>query len=381
MQYEKPAESNSFSAGSFFLFFFLRSISIHYHSLLPKYILFPKNKLYLEYYGYCFDLRIRGDVFMRAILIGVLAALFFSVTYILNRSMGLDGSSWAWSASLRYLFILPMLLILLGFTKNVKPVIEHIKKQPLPWIVWSTVGFGLFYAPLTFASMHGPGWLIAATFQITIIAGSLLVPFLNKGKKARIPLQSVFISIIILAGVFIMQIEHASSVPVKTLILCTVALIISAFAYPLGNRKMMQLVGGDLTTYQRILGMTIASMPFWLILSVYGFFMHGLPGGSQLSQTFIIAVSSGIIATGLFFYATEMVQHDNEKLAGVEATQSGEVVFALIGEVLILSAAFPNLISFLGIALVIFGMILHSITPSENKKKSKEQEAQSEQIM
>ncbi|HLS59711.1 MAG TPA: multidrug resistance efflux transporter family protein, partial [Virgibacillus sp.] len=39
---------------------------------------------------------------MRAILIGIIAALFFSVTFILNRSMELAGGSWAWSASLRF---------------------------------------------------------------------------------------------------------------------------------------------------------------------------------------------------------------------------------------------------------------------------------------
>lgn len=298
---------------------------------------------------------------MKAILIGIIAALFFSVTFVLNRSMELEGGSWVWSASLRYLFMLPILFVIVGYKRNIKPVIEHMKKSPIPWLLWSTIGFGLFYAPLTFATIYGPGWLIAATFQLTIIAGSLLVPFLNKKIKQRIPIQSICISLIILLGVFIMQVEHASSVPILSVIFCVIPVIIAAFAYPLGNRKMMELVNNDLNTFQRILGMTIASMPFWFILSIYGFAAHGLPTQSQVIQTFIVAVSSGIIATALFFYATEMVQKDNQKLAGVEATQSGEVVFALIGEILLLSASLPSTISFIGMGLVIFGMILHSI--------------------
>lgn len=188
--------------------------------------------------------------------------------------------------------------------------------------------------------------------------------------KQRIPIQSVFISLIILAGVFIMQFEYAGSVPMMDVMLCVVPLVISAFAYPLGNRKMMQLVGGQLNTFQRMLGMTIASMPFWIILSTYGIVVDGAPNSSQVLQTFIVAVSSGIIATALFFFATELVQNDNHKLAGVEATQSGEVVFALFGELLLLSAPLPSSISFIGMGLVITGMILHSVISSlANRKK------------
>ncbi|WP_404451579.1 multidrug resistance efflux transporter family protein [Virgibacillus necropolis] len=306
---------------------------------------------------------------MKATIIGILSALFFSVTFVLNRAMELEGGSWVWSATLRFFFMLPLLLIIVGYKRNVRPVFTHIKKQPLPWIIWSTVGFGLFYAPLTFATIYGPGWLVAATFQITIIAGSLLVPFLSKGKKQRIPMQSIFISLIILSGVFIMQLEHASSVPVLNVVLCVIPLIIAAFAYPLGNRKMMQVVNGQLNTFQRILGMTIASMPFWVLLSIYGIATQGAPSSNQVLQTFIVAVSSGIIATVLFFYATELVNHDNHKLAAIEATQSVEVVFVLFGELLLLSAPLPSAISFAGMALVIAGMILHSVVSSLGNRK------------
>lgn len=306
---------------------------------------------------------------MKAILIGLLAALFFSVTFVLNRFMELEGGSWVWSASLRFLFMLPILLVILCFQRNIKPVLKHIKENPIHWLIWSTVGFGLFYAPLTFATIYGPGWLVAATFQITIIAGSLLVPFLNGKSKQRIPIRSIFISLIILAGVFIIQFEHASSVSAMNVVLSMVPIVISAFAFPLGNRKMMILVNGELNTFQRILGMTICSMPFWIILSVYGFASHGAPGSNQILQTFVVAVSSGIIATVLFFYATELVQKDTQKLAGVEATQSGEVVFALFGEILILSAPMPSIISIFGIGLVILGMILHSVISAFGNRK------------
>ena len=50
--------------------------------------------------------------FARALWYGILGALFFAFTFIFNRSMNLSGGSWMWSASLRYLFSLPMLAVL-----------------------------------------------------------------------------------------------------------------------------------------------------------------------------------------------------------------------------------------------------------------------------
>lgn len=297
---------------------------------------------------------------MRPIIFGLLAALFFSFTFILNRSMELAGGSWVWSASLRFFFMLPILWLFVGWRRNIKPVLLHIKTYPLQWIIWSTVGFGLFYAPLTYATIYAPGWLVAATFQLNIVAGSLLVPLINKSNRV-IPIQSVIISLIIFAGVVLTQIEHAEAVPVKGLILTIIPLLISSISYPLGNRKMMQVVDGALNPIQRTLGMTIASLPFWILLAIFGVFTYDAPSSGQIFQTFIVAITSGVIATILYFFATDMVRHDNHKLAGVESTSSAEIIFALIGELLFLGAVFPSLISWIGIFLVIAGIILHSV--------------------
>ena len=48
----------------------------------------------------------------KALGYGILASFFFAFTFILNRSMNLGGGYWLWSACLRYLFMLPMLAVL-----------------------------------------------------------------------------------------------------------------------------------------------------------------------------------------------------------------------------------------------------------------------------
>ena len=306
---------------------------------------------------------------MRPIILGVLAAFFFAFTFIINRSMELEGGSWIWSASLRYFFMVPFLLLLVIGRKNLKPLIEEMKKNPKAWLLWSMVGFGLFYGPLCFSAAYAPGWLIASTWQITIISGSLLAPFFfetsmtKKGPvqvKGKIPLKGMAMSMIILLGIILMQIEQADSLSFLDVLLGVVPVIIASFAYPLGNRKMMDVCGGRLDVFQRVLGMTIASLPLWIVLAIYGVFTVGPPSIGQSVQSGIVAITSGVIATILFFQATDLVRGNMQKLGNVEATQSMEVLFALMGELLLLKAAFPSVISWTGMVLVMAGMVLHS---------------------
>ncbi|GGB76263.1 multidrug resistance efflux transporter family protein [Staphylococcus nepalensis] len=57
---------------------------------------------------------------------------------------------------------------------------------------------------------------------------------------------------------------HISNIDVQTFILSIMPLVVAAFAYPLGNRKMMALVDNDLNTIERIYGMTLVTLLFGL---------------------------------------------------------------------------------------------------------------------
>ncbi|XKE95452.1 multidrug resistance efflux transporter family protein [Metaplanococcus flavidus] len=306
---------------------------------------------------------------MRPIIIGVFSAFFFAFTFVLNASMEATGGSWIWSASLRYFFMVPFLVAIVLMRKNLRPVFSEMKKQPGKWLLWSFVGFGLFYAPLCFAAAYSPGWLIAGTWQITIVSGALLAPLFfttihtpvgTRKVRGKIPVKGLLMSLIILLGVALMQKEHAKQLSLENVLYGIVPILIASFAYPLGNPKMMEVCEGRLDAYQRVLGMTIASLPLWFLLSAFGIFTVGMPSGSQAFQSLLVAIFSGVIATVLFFMATDMVRGSMPKLAAVEATQSMEVLFALAGELLFLSILFPSPMSCLGIVVVILGMILHS---------------------
>lgn len=316
---------------------------------------------------------------MKEITLGILGSLFFAVTFVLNRSMELDGGSWMWSASLRFFFMVPFLLLIVALRRGLGTSFSEIRRIPGPFILWSFFAFVLFYAPLTFAAAYSPGWLVAGTWQLTIVAGVLLAPlFLAtvptkdgvKMARHRIPRLSLGISCIILLGVVLIQLPHAGTVDGRTLLLGVLPIAVAAVAYPLGNRKMMDVLGGRLDTFQRVLAMTIASLPFWILLGGIAAATAGWPSVGQVVQSLIVAVSSGVIATTLFFMATDLARHDQGRLAAVEATQSLEIVFALAGEMILLSLPLPGPLALGGIAVIIVGMSLHSFQTMLAKRKA-----------
>lgn len=67
---------------------------------------------------------------------------------------------------------------------------------------------------------------------------------------------------LIVLGIIIMQLEFAVSISLKNALFCLIPILIASFAYPLGNRKMMEVCDGRLDVFQRVLGMTVASIPF-----------------------------------------------------------------------------------------------------------------------
>ncbi|MGE6513805.1 DMT family transporter [Lysinibacillus sphaericus] len=316
---------------------------------------------------------------MKEIALGILASLFFAVTFILNHAMEMQGGSWLWSASLRYFFMLPFLLAIVFYRKGFSQLSGEMKSQPIAWLLWSFIGFVLFYAPLTFAAAFGPGWLVSGTWQFTIVAGVLLAPLFisviaDKTVRQKIPLVSLLISCVILVGILLIQVPQAQSVPLKSLLLGILPVVVAAFAYPLGNRKMMDVCGGRIDTFQRVLGMTIASMPAWIVMAIYAIVTVGLPSKAQVLQCLFVGISSGVIATILFFIATDRVRDHQGKLAAVEATQSTEIIFVIIGEVLLLGIAFPDPIAIAGLGVIIIGMLLHSYyTMLLGKKNATEQ--------
>lgn len=107
--------------------------------------------------------------------------------------------------------------------------------------------------------------------------------------------------------------------------------------------------------FNKVWLMSLGSLPFWLVLGII--VRPEAPSGSQVVNTLLVAVLAGIGATSIFFYARERALTSSE-VAGVDATQASEVIFALIGGMLFLSNALPSALGLIGIGLIILGLIL-----------------------
>ena len=115
---------------------------------------------------------------LKLIAIGLLAGLFFSSTFILNRLMSLEGGHWLWSAALRYGYMVLLLMIGLPLFRGGPSLRALLRLFGRHWKFWTlagSIGFGGFYALICFSADHAPGWVVATTWQLTIIASLVIV--------------------------------------------------------------------------------------------------------------------------------------------------------------------------------------------------------------
>lgn len=296
--------------------------------------------------------------------IGLLAGLFFSTTFILNRAMSLEGGHWFWSASLRYGYMFILLLIGLWCTQGsryMKNVIQEFTTNWRFWILCGSIGFGGFYSLICFAADFAPGWVVATTWQLTIIASLVVLMLFGRSFSPKIG----FFSLVVFCGVFLVNLSQMQNVGIVTLLLGALPVLGAAFCYPMGNQLVWEAQNGHnklpkinrellSNTFTKVLLLTLGSLPFWTILFIV--MRPAPPSGGQLLSVALVALFSGVIATTLFLNARHQAKNASE-LAAVDATQASEVIFALGGEVFFLGAALPNLIGIIGILITGIGLL------------------------
>lgn len=310
---------------------------------------------------------------LKLISFGCLSALFFSSTFILNRAMSLEGGHWLWTASLRYAWMLLLLvggLLLLGRISTLRQLCSLFRQHWCFWILTGSTGFGLFYAMLSFSASYAPGWVIATSWQMTILATPLVLLLFGR----PIPIKALLFLVIIFAGILLVNLAQLESSDWMTLLLGGLPVLVAAFAYPLGNQLLWEAQRGGnrwlpdvnhpllADAFNRILLLTIGTIPFWLLLLVWQAPPPPSPG--QLLNTGLVAVLSGVIATSLFLQARHRAKNAYQ-ISAIDATQSGEMIFSLLGEVVFLQGLLPGTNGWLGIALTVVGLILYLTSQSK----------------
>lgn len=258
----------------------------------------------------------------RLVLLGLLAGLFFSTTFVLNELMASQNSHWFWSVSGRYIFMWFISSVLIALKDGVKTLVGLSALFMDYWKFWCVaggIGFGGFYAFLYFGADHAPSWIIAATFQFTAVASLIVLAVFGERLSKRI----IGTSLLIFIGVLIANLgegaNHTTSSTSTLLLMSALPAFIAGFCFPVGN----QLVWYSTTkpTHHNALTqailhitsplmrsalnkawlLTTGSFSLWLVL---GFVIQpDLPSTSQVFNTFLVALFAGVIATSIFLLA------------------------------------------------------------------------------
>ncbi len=298
---------------------------------------------------------------LAAVGLAICAALFFTLTYVLNRSLVAGGGHWAWAVILRYLITLPLLALVLPWQGGLGELPAELRAHARTWLLWSSVGFVLFGVALTWAASSGPSWLVGGSFQTTVLAGPLLAPLIYRDARARLAWPTLAIGALIVAGVFALQWGHAPGPLHARDWLAVGAVVLAAFAYPLGNRMLLLHLERSRHTIhavQRVFGMTLCSWPLWWLLALLTWWSVGLPSWREVWLAGGVALSSGVIATILFFRATGMVRRQPAALAAVEAMQAVELLFTMLLGASLLDEPWPHGFAALGAVAITLGIAL-----------------------
>ena len=360
---------------------------------------------------------------IKLILLGLLSGAFFSSTFVLNELMSDAGGHWFWSASLRYVFMLALLTVMIGAQHGVgriKALWTIFCQHWGFWCITGSIGFGLFYMGICYAGDHASGWVVAATFMFTVVTSLLVLMAFGQ----RFDKKFIVYALIVFVGVVLVNISEglhapadAESIPLTQMLLYgALPALIAAFSYPIGNQLVWQasynakqhkakqqatsehhaqpmraetallasaydhheaqiapsepnpsalqtliaripVIETDLlqNAFNKVWLMTVGSLPFWLVLGIM--VRPELPSGAQVFNTLLVALLSGVAATSIFLYAREQAVTSSE-VAGVDSTQASEIIFALIGGMILLGNPLPSALGLVGIVLIIIGLIL-----------------------
>lgn len=292
--------------------------------------------------------------------LGLLAAALFSATFVLNRAVSLAGGHWAWNAALRYVFMAALFAAWVAVrhgSARLGAVLGLFRRRLGFWLVAGGAGFGVFYAGICYAAGHAPGWIVAATWQLTVLAA----PLVQRMFGARVPLHGLAFCLLIVGGVAVLNAGPLlAGVAPAEILAGVLPVVVAAFANPVGNQMVNRLRhgGGDgaalvADTPSTVLLLTLGALPVFALLLLVTW--PPLPGPGQLAGAAGVALVSGGLATTLFLRARNSTA-DPFRIAAVDATQAGEVAFALAGEVLFLGASWPDGWGWAGLLAVTAGL-------------------------
>jgi drug/metabolite transporter (DMT)-like permease len=303
---------------------------------------------------------------VRLVGLGILSSAFFSTTWVLNRVIGLSGGHWVWTSSIRFVDTLAILALWLLIRRGPGffPIaLDCFRRRLGFWLLVGTLGAGVFYGGVSFSSTFVPGWVVASTWQMTILATPPLLACFG----LRVPMRGIAFAVLICVGIGLVNLHSfQSGIGGAAILLGALPVLVSAVAFPLANqflnRAKSRALADPASPDNAIFGdaaaslflLILGSMPFWAILVLAT--QPPPPDATQLANILIVAICAGVLGSTIFLYARQATS-DAYTIAAVDASQATEVLFTLLAEIVLLGEPLPGPMGLLGVALVIFGLV------------------------
>lgn len=337
---------------------------------------------------------IKQTTLIGLLFFGLVGSALFSTSFVLYELMSVQGGHWFWSASLRCLFMWLLLSVIILIQNKGRlgvpmALCRLFLRHGVFWCITGGIGLGT-YGWLAFGADYAPAWVITSTYLFTVVASLIVLYFFGQRFSAKI----VVYALIVFLGIVLANLgeglgghsanaadEHLSQTNLwQMLLFGALPAFIAAFCFPIGNQLIWQAstvndknptatsvrerllnllpnVDSDLlkNPLHKVWLLSAGSLPIWLILGLM--VQPPAVSVSQITVTFLVALLAGVLGTSIFLYARSRANSPND-VAMVDATQASEIIFALIGGMLLLSTPMPSVVSMVGIVMVIAGLVL-----------------------
>ncbi len=168
------------------------------------------------------------------ILVGLISAALFSLTFVVNYNISFSNGHWVWTAVLRYVFTIAILVVILLALKGnayIKSLFSVFYHHWGFWVIAGSLSCGLFYTGLAFSAEYLRGWVVAATFQLTIVFS----PFILLMMGYRFNPWLLPFSLLVLSGAMMVNWQNDTGLG-EAGIAGLLPVLVSALAYPIGNQ-------------------------------------------------------------------------------------------------------------------------------------------------
>lgn len=318
-------------------------------------------------------------IYKQILLYGFLASVFFSSTFAINKFLNIDTDGhWFWTAALRYIYVFVLLNIIIIIRNNLdslKKTYSCFFNNFLFWLLAGGIGFGVFYMCLCYAASYSDGWVLASSWQTTILFTPLVLYIFGEkvNKKGILHLFFMFVGVIFINSYAFdsFNLKLANSI---------IPILLASFAYPFGNTLCKYASQGryknlSVSNFKvsrkpinQILLMVLGALP---LIGFTGFIVQPkAPTEEQLSYIVIVALLSGVIATYFLFKARNLAKKDPNALAFADGTQALESPLALFWGYFCFKETFPNYIGLIGLMLLTISMYMYYTDSIKNKSNS-----------